>query len=153
MNFPKTKQILLMIIFSLYALPVLGMDERNAYEFGDGHWVYFGPAQTSEWTTARRLPLKRSLQQSIRGDALRHYELPRYEMAESGQVISFYGESDPRSGEEAPVIVRGGARSSTESRWEVFELPESGQTIVFEKDDTSAKSDNTVLAQKGEGPS
>ena len=108
------------------------MEERNAYESADGHWIYFGPAPTDDWTAARPMPQKRSLQQSIRGDALRNYEMPYFELPESGEVISFApGTSDNRTSarQAAP-------NPPTSSPWVIYELPESGQSIAFcETDD------------------
>ena len=109
------------------------MEERNAYEIGDGNWIYFGPAPTDEWTTAREMPRKRSLEQSIRGDALRHYEMPGFKLPESGELLMFYDGTESRSAERGRNAESVNYRrpEPAESPWAVYELPESGGIIVF----------------------
>ncbi len=134
----------------MLALPAGAFDARNAYEAGDGHWIYFGPAPSGDWTAQRVMPRKRSLAQSIRQDALRHYAMPRHELPESGEVIAFYGaKRAPRS----PATIRPVERRTHESKWEVFELPESGQIIRFAKDGTPPAADITIVAGRSGGPS
>ncbi|MBL0715067.1 MAG: hypothetical protein JJV98_15360 [Desulfosarcina sp.] len=146
--------ILILSAGFLTSASVWAMDERKAYEMGDGHWVYFGPDPSSEWTAERRLPLKRSLQQSIRGDALRHYEIPRYEMPESAEMITF------SAGSETADTFAGKAglrlktrRRPADSDWEVFELPESGQTIVFPRAKIRPAVNEKVVARNDDGAS
>ncbi len=123
------KRLTLMTIFAVIMMigTAGAMQERTAYEFGDGHWIYFGPAPSDDWTVARSMPLKRSLEQSIRGDALRHYEMPGFELPESGEVISFA----PSNTEKRTTVKQVAPILPTASPWKIYELPESGQSIAF----------------------
>lgn len=139
------------IFFGLMLAPPVGaFDGRNAYEAGDGHWIYFGPDPSADWTTQRVMPRKRSLAQSIRRDALRHCEMPRYELPDSGEVIAFFGaKRAPRTAAD----IRPVERRPRESKWEVFELPESGHVIRFTKEPTPPDADATIVAGQHNGPS
>ena len=134
----------------MLALPAEAFDTRNAYETGDGHWIYFGPAPSGDWTAQRVMPRKRSLARSIRQDALRHYAMPRYELPESGEVIAFYG---AKSAPQDKAVIRPVERKTHELKQEVFELPESGQIIRFAKDGTPPAADVTIVAGRNGGPS
>ena len=134
----------------MLALPAGAFDARNAYEAGDGHWIYFGPDSSNYGSAPRIMPRKRSLTDSIRRDALRHYEMPGYELPETGEVINFY---DSKSAPPAAAAVGPVERRSDESPWEVFELPESGQIIRFAKDITPPAVDLTIVAGRNGGPS
>ena len=137
-----------MMLFSLLlSTPAWAFEGRTAYEAGDGHWIYFGPAPTAPWTASRVMPTKRSLESSVRQDALRHYAMPRFELPESGEVISF-GLTD---GATTPAAdVRMPHPRSTDTRWEVFELPESGETIRFAREVSPLPADETVMARHGD---
>ena len=134
----------------MLAMPAVAFDERSAYEVGDSHWVYFGPDSSSYGTTPRMMPRKRSLTDSIRRDALRHYEMPGYELPETGEVINFY---DPKRAPRTAAAVGPVERRSNESPWEVFELPESGHVIRFAKDPPPPAVDATIAARRNDGPS
>ena len=126
-------------------------EERTAYEFGDGHWIYFGPSQSPEWTASRKMPLKRSLEQSIRGDALRHYEMPQFVLPESGIAISFHGAAASRPERRTRVVDRDvrALPDAAESPRGIYELPESGMIIEFPREDRSYEEEPT-LARHGE---
>lgn len=135
----------------LLSIPALAFEGRTAYETGDGHWIYFGPDSTGRGTTSYVMPRKRSLEQSIRRDALRNYEMPRYELPESGEVLWFYGGMTTKRGaaNARPVIPR-----PDETPWDVFELPESGHTIRFTNDERApAVPEEKVVAREHSGPS
>ncbi len=142
---PMTIQ--LMMLSLLLSAPAFAFEGRTAYESGDGHWIYFGPAPTEPWTASRVMPAKRSLEGSVRHDALRHYAMPRYELPESGEVIAF-GKSDDATAPAASV--RRPRPDSTDKRWEVFELPESGGTIRFAREVPHRPADETVVARHGD---
>lgn len=134
----------------ILAMPAWAFDGREAYESADGHWIYFGPDASSNWTRQHVMPRKRSLAQSIRQDALRHYEMPRYELAESGEVISFYGEpSAPRAAADMGPV----KRKPKASQEEVFELPESGHVIRFAKEATPPAGEAALVARRNDVPS
>ena len=149
-------KILLTTAVLIYILPAVATaaEERTAFEYGDGHWIYFGPSQSPEWTTTRKMPLKRSLQQSIRGDALRHYEMPQFVLPESGVVISFHDGADMRTGILGRDTKRGNTRPPVRdySPRERFELPESGTTIEFPRIKERRSEDKPTLARHGENP-
>ena len=134
----------------ILAMPAWAFDGREAYEVADGQWIYFGPDASSNWTRPHVMPRKRSLSQSIRQDALRHYEMPRYELAESGGLISFYGEpSAPRvEADRGPV-----KRKPQASQGQVFELPESGHVIRFAKEATPPAAEPAIVARSNDVPS
>ena len=134
----------------MLATPAGAFDKRSAYEVGDGHWIYFGPDSSSYWTAPRIMPRKRSLTDSIRRDALRHYEMPGYELPETGEVINFY---DAKRAPRAATTVGPVERRSNASPWEVFELPESGHVIRFAKDPPPPAVDATIAARRNDGPS
>lgn len=150
MKYPIILTITLMTIGLVMAAPAGAFDKRNAIEAGDGHWIYFGPDPSSDWTAPRPMPLKRSLEGSIRQDALRHYEMPRFELPESGEVISFYGGTKDVQAETRPVPVM---RTPEDPQWEIFELPESGNTIRFARDMPLPAVDETFVAGQNESPS
>ncbi len=150
MKYTIIMTITLMTIGFIMTAPAGAFDERNAYEAGDGHWIYFGPDPSSDWTTSRRMPLERSLEGAIRQDALRHYEMPRFELPESGEVISFYGDTKEMQTEASPIPVM---PRPEDPRWEIFELPESGHTIRFARDEPLPVVDETFRADQNEGPS
>ena len=76
--------------------------------------------------------------------------MPRSELPESGEVIAFYGaKSAPRD----TAVIRPFERRTLESKWEVFELPESGQIIRFAKDGTPPAGDVKIVAGRNGGPS
>ena len=149
-------KILLTTALLIYLLPAVATatEERTAYEYGDGHWIYFGPAQSPEWTTTRKMPLKRSLEQSIRGDALRHYEMPQFVLPESGVVISFHDGADRRTGKLDRDTKRGNERLpvKVQSPRETFELPESGTTIEFPRVKERTSEEKPTLARHRETP-
>ena len=120
--------IIAIIIGLMLTMPAGAFDGRNAYEAGDGHWIYFGPDPSNDWTRQHVMPTKRSLAQSIRRDALRHYAMPGYELPESGEMISFYGD---KRAPRAEADIRPAGPRPNESKWEDFELPESGHVIRF----------------------
>lgn len=123
-----TAAILVITVGILITTSAFAIDERNVNAVTDAHWRYFGPAPTDDWTAARPLPAKRSLEQSIRHDALRHYETNSFELSESGQVISFTEKPEGLRGDAHP---RPANRQPDESPPELFELAESGQVISF----------------------
>lgn len=133
--------IVMMTVGILITTSAWAMDERSAPEIADAHWTYFGPAPSNDWTAARRLPVKRSLAQSIRHDALRHYEINSFELSESGQVISFSEKLDFFRVDTQP---RPAKRQPHELPWEIFELAESGLTIVFPNAKSPAPDDFRV---------
>ena len=136
------------IFFGLtLSVPVGAFDGGDAYEAGDGHWVYFGPDSSNHWTAPRIMPRKRSLTDSIRRDALRHYAMPEYELPESGEVLTFDGAKRAPRTAAAVGPVEG---SPSESPWEAFELPESGHVIRFAKDATPPPADATIVARRNE---
>ena len=142
--------ILTLLMGLILTLPAHAFDGRSVYEAGDGHWIYFGPDSSGSGSTHHAMPRKRSLEQSIRRDALRNYEMPRYELAESGVAISFYGENTMAQ-VEAPI--RPALRASDKSQGEVFEMPESGHVIRFTRKATTPAPEETVVARQFDGPS
>ena len=124
---------LFVMTFGLMTTAAWAFDGRSTYESGDGHWIYFGPAQTGDWTAERQMPLKRTLEGSIRGDALRHYEMPRHVLPESGTEITFYDGSKTLATKKGETVesVYLERPEPIESPWKIYELPESGHTIVF----------------------
>ncbi len=141
---------LTMLTALLLTTPIHAFEGRNAYEAGDGHWIYFGPDSSSSGSTHHVMPRKRSLEQSIRRDALRNYEMPRYELAESGEVISFYGEDTMARTETA---TRPALRRADQSQGNVFEMPESGHVIRFTQESATPAPEKTVAARQLNGPS
>ncbi len=127
-------------------------EEGTAFEFGDGHWIYFGPSQAPEWTALRKMPLKRTLQQSIRGDALRHYEMPQFTLPESCITISFQDSSALRTGKPSRALVddERALPRAVDAPQGVFELPESGMTIEFPPREDRSLGEEPILARHGE---
>ena len=144
--------ILAVTIAFFLAGPTMAMEERTAYELSDGHWIYFGPAPTDAWTAARKMPQSRSLEGSIRGDALRHYEMPDFELAESGRLISFYGRTERSAGtaDKDAGRLKAGRPDPALSPWESHELPESGSVIVFPRKEAGPEGDEPAVARYGE---
>ncbi len=144
--------ILAVTIVFILAGPAMAMEERTAYELSDGHWIYFGPAPTDAWTAARKMPQSRSLAGAIRGDALRHYEMPDFELAESGRLISFYSGTDRTAGTGGKDAGRSKAKrpDPAPSPWEIHEIPESGSAIVFPREVAESEGDASTVARYGE---